>query len=138
MGSTNLAVFDPDTEQFSTVMMDHGGQTGMQVDAEARLWKTFSYHDSDGHGLVYVDTISLAIGEAYDFADYGLGHITHPKGVSIDHHGKVWANSYSANAAVRFDPDGLSMDSYEELDHPYTYSDMTGWGLQNAACDPAG
>ena len=28
--------------------------------------------------------------------------------------------------------------SYNGLSGPYTYSDMTGWGLQNAACNPEG
>lgn len=138
MGGGNVAMFDPATQQFSVVMVEHNGQTGMQVDAQGRLWKTFTYHDHDTDGLIYVDTNTLQVGEAYSFADFGLGHIRAPKGVSIDLHGNVWANSYSANAAVRFDPSGLTMDSYEELNKPYTYSDMTGWALQNAACDPAG
>jgi hypothetical protein len=28
--------------------------------------------------------------------------------------------------------------SYSGLSGPYTYSDMTGWGLQNNVCNPAG
>ena len=33
---------------------------------------------------------------------------------------------------------GALVGTYSGLSSPYTYSDMTGWALQNAACTPEG
>ena len=43
-------------------------------------------------------------------------------------------------SAYKFDPDApyTQIGVYSGLTGPYTYSDMTGWGLQNATCNPAG
>ena len=43
-----------------------------------------------------------------------------------------------ANGAHVVDPDSYEVHFVGGLAGPYTYSDMTGWALQNAACEPAG
>jgi hypothetical protein len=59
------------------------------------------------------------------------------KGVSVDVDGHVWA--ITVTTAYKIDPTTMDIvGSYAGLDGPYTYSDMTGWALQNAACEPAG
>lgn len=58
------------------------------------------------------------------------------KGISVDVDGYVWAVTYQT--AYKIDPMTFQMDSYTGLDDPYTYSDMTGSALFNAACPPAG
>ena len=45
----------------------------------------------------------------------------------------MWSTARYDNTAYRFDPDTLQVDSYAGLIGPYTYSDMTGWGLLNVA-----
>jgi streptogramin lyase len=60
------------------------------------------------------------------------------KGVSIDFHGYVWVVSDAGTTAVRLDPDTLEIQTYAGLDSPYSYSDMTGWGLSNTSVVPQG
>jgi hypothetical protein len=50
----------------------------------------------------------------------------------------VWSTARYDNTAYRFNPDTLQTDSYAGLIGPYTYSDMTGWGLQSVSCGPEG
>jgi hypothetical protein len=57
------------------------------------------------------------------------------KGISIDFYGYVWVVDMS-QSAFRIDPDDKSVLSYDGLVGPYTYSDMTGWGLSNVANPP--
>lgn len=52
------------------------------------------------------------------------------KGISIDFYGKVWAVD-QGQSAFRVDPDSGMFDAYQGLTGPYTYSDMTGWGLSS-------
>ena len=59
------------------------------------------------------------------------------KGMAVDFHGKVWCISLSAQKAYRIDPGDLSVASFPTGQFPYTYSDMTGFQLKNAA-PPAG
>jgi hypothetical protein len=42
------------------------------------------------------------------------------------------------NTAFRFNPNTMQVDTYDQLVYPYTYSDMTGWAVQNATCGPEG
>ena len=57
--------------------------------------------------------------------------------MSIDFYGYVWVVDMSTNA-FRVDPETLTFDSYAGLTGPYTYSDMTGWGLSNVTFPPRG
>ena len=59
------------------------------------------------------------------------------KGISVDVDGFVWAVTGSAHKITPDAPYAFD-GSYTGLSGPYTYSDMTGWGLQNAAYNPAG
>ena len=43
----------------------------------------------------------------------------------------------SGTTAARLDPVTKDIQLYEGLDSPYSYSDMTGWGLKNVS-DPQG
>jgi hypothetical protein len=57
------------------------------------------------------------------------------KGISLDVDGYVWA--VIGNAASKYDATTLdNVGAYTGLNGAYTYSDMTGWGLQNAFCNP--
>ena len=53
------------------------------------------------------------------------------KGIGIDFFGYVWIVSDAGNTAVRMDPDTKQIQTYTGLNDPYSYSDMTGWGLKN-------
>jgi hypothetical protein len=71
-------------------------------------------------------------------ADLGeVNNAWYPNGVSVDVAGGVWVVALGGTA-TRYDPETGETASYADLGWAYTYSDMTGWGLQNAACSPAG
>lgn len=63
--------------------------------------------------------------------------LTTPKSVGVDLDGNVWVVALSG-PACRVDPVAMQIDAYTGLNSPYTYSDRTGWALQNAACTPEG
>ena len=43
-----------------------------------------------------------------------------------------------SDKAYRVDPDDFSYESYDGLNFPYTYSDMTGGQINNVNCNPEG
>ncbi|MBX7083405.1 MAG: hypothetical protein K1X88_29630, partial [Nannocystaceae bacterium] len=53
-------------------------------------------------------------------------------GVSIDFNGYVWGPAINNNEAYRVDPATGTVDVVTGLNLPYTYSDMTGFGLSQA------
>jgi streptogramin lyase len=54
------------------------------------------------------------------------------KGVSIDFDGNVWIVD-QGTSAFRYDPAAGTFDTFTGLTGPYTYSDMTGWGLSSVS-----
>ncbi|HEY0135193.1 MAG TPA: hypothetical protein VGB85_13990 [Nannocystis sp.] len=95
---------------------------GLQQDAEGRMWiADYSLPGTraiDPETLQTLTSISLPSGSV--------------KGISIDFYGYVWVVDMQASA-FRIDPDTQEFQSYDGLVGPYTYSDMTGWGLKNVA-----
>jgi streptogramin lyase len=95
---------------------------GLQQDAEGRMW--IADYSLPGTRAIDVETLQV------------LSTIALPsgsvKGVSIDFYGYVWIVDMS-QSAFRVDPETQMFQSYDGLFGPYTYSDMTGWGLSNVA-----
>ncbi len=102
---------------------------GIQEDAMGRLWLG-AYGQN---GVYAIDGDTLQVLSYTPVPTTGQS-----KGVAIDFFGYVWVVSDAGNRAVRLDPDTLEILTYDGLDQPYSYSDMTGWGLQNAAVVPQG
>lgn len=102
---------------------------GIQEDAEGRLWLG-AYGQN---GVYAIDGDTLQVLSYTPVPTTGQS-----KGVAIDFFGYVWVVSDGGTTAVRLDPDTLEIQTYAGLDQPYSYSDMTGWGLQNAAVVPQG
>ncbi len=116
--------FTPETQTFDQFpILGYG----LQQDAEGRMWiADYSLPGTraiDPETLQVLQTIPLPSGTV--------------KGVSIDFFGYVWIVDMS-QSAFRIDPDTLEIQSYNNLVGPYTYSDMTGWGLNNVANPPQG
>ena len=132
-GNTSAVRFDPMTETFEIATGPVGSaQTGIQEDAFGRMWmNTWSYDGGAGQGVTYIDIATMVTGPFTALPDVG-------KGISIDLDGMVWAIGTFTNNAARYDPVTLQVDIYSVLDYPYTYSDMTGWALQNTTCNPRG
>jgi len=76
-------------------------------------------------GIQAIDVETLVLGPFIPLASP-----SQTKGVSIDFYGYVWLVDMT-QSAWRIDPDTLDYEVYTGLDSPYTYSDMTGWGLSN-------
>ncbi len=107
--------------------------SGIQEDADGRMWMNYwTYDGGMSGGLTYIDVETMEVGPAFEIA------ATERRGISIDLEGNVWSTARYDNTAYRFDPDTLQVDSYAGLIGPYTYSDMTGWGLQSVSCGPEG
>jgi hypothetical protein len=114
------AMFDPETEQW-TVLQGVLGY-GLQEDANKTMW--LGTYSPPGLRAINVETmevgkwIMLPTGSA--------------RGVSVDFYGYVWFVDMQ-NSAWRVDTDAETWESYAGLNGPYTYSDMTGWGLNLAS-----
>ncbi len=112
-GST---MFDPETEEF-TVLPGMLGY-GLQEDANGVMWLgTFSppgLRGIDIETLQEVKWIELPTNSS--------------RGVSVDFYGYVWFVDM-ADSAFRVDTQAETWEIYNQLNGPYTYSDMTGWGL---------
>jgi DNA-binding beta-propeller fold protein YncE len=117
--------FDPEAEVWDIVDGSFLSQAGLQEHPSGQMWIGTNV------GAIEVDVETLALGNV--FVPDGGGDV---KGISVDADGYVWAiNQY----AHKFDPaSGAVVGTYTGLSSPYTYSDMTGWALENAACTPEG
>jgi len=119
------ARYTPETDTWD--VLDNVLGYGIQEDAEGQMWlATFS-----PEGVRSFDSDSLALGSSLNLPGFGC------KGVSIDFYGYVWVVDMSTSAH-RVDPETLTFESYSGLTGPYTYSDMTGWGLSNVTFPPQG
>ena len=124
--SSSVARFDPVTETFQSAPVG-GGSGGCMEDGEGTLWIS-------GNGLKGVDIHSLAVTQTIPIP-------TFIKGVSIQRTGAgeifVWGVTQGADAH-KADPVTATWETYTGLTSPYTYSDMTGFGLSNVIGPPSG
>jgi hypothetical protein len=112
--------YDPDMDKWDYVQAQG---LGIQEDQMGRMWLG-AYGQN---GVYSIDSDSMQILDYYAVPTTGQS-----KGISIDFYGYVWIVSDAGNRAVRLDPDTDDQEFYDGLDSPYSYSDMTGWGLKNA------
>ena len=121
---------DPNTGEFTYVGMGPGCLRGIQVDKQGRA---FIAHNGFPAGITVVDTLT----KSFINPNVELPGSNVPVGVSIDAEGFVWVVD-QGGWAYKVDP-----DTYETvlvvsgLNFPYTYSDMTGAGL-NLVVNPPG
>ena len=98
---------------------------GIQEDAEGRMWLA----DYLLPGVREIDSDTLTLGAQI------MLPASSPKGVSIDFEGYVWVVDMGSSA-FKVNPDTMTWEVYNQLNGPYTYSDMTGWGLSNVTFPP--
>jgi hypothetical protein len=96
---------------------------GIQEDAAGRLWLG-AYGQN---GVYEIDGDTLTVTSYTPVPTTGQS-----KGISVDFYGYVWIVSDAGTTAVRMDPVTKAIQTYAGLNNPYSYSDMTGWGLKNA------
>jgi len=108
-------------------------QSGIMQDRDGRLWVGSGTQGGADPpiGVYWIDPGSLALSAIIPISGEEI------KGISVDPEGFVWAVNKAPGVAYKIDPDTQQMDSYDNLTSPYTYSDMTGWAIQNANdCKP--
>ncbi|MCX4247722.1 Vgb family protein [Paraliomyxa miuraensis] len=112
--SSMAARFDPVTETWQTANV--GASGGCMPDGGNILWMA-------GSTLRGINRQTLAI-------EYSIPLPSYVHGVSVDYQGYVWGVSMGTNA-YRVDPSTGLIDTVGGLVGPYTYSDMTGFALNN-------
>ncbi|TPV93127.1 MAG: hypothetical protein B7733_22135 [Myxococcales bacterium FL481] len=119
--------FDPTTEAWEQASTPTN-TAGCMPDGEGRLWAAGRGLNGGG-SIVAIDIETMEFVVEYPLPDM-------PKGTSIDFDGYVWGVAIHDEAAYKIDPETGEFETYDGLTGPYTYSDMTGFGLQNAGTAP--
>ncbi len=128
--------WDVGTAQWVTITTGNQLMRGMMVDRENRAWLAVDDTGaSNGCGLGLIDTVSgEVIAEAIE-----LPGCATPVGISIDVEGFVWVVDQTIDSAFKINPDTFATELIVDgLEDPYTYSDMTGFGLNLVVNPPAG
>jgi hypothetical protein len=128
----NLWKFDRGSETFVDMGGTNGGPSrmrGLAIDSEGFAWIAGNDHCA----LIKYDTINETLVDG----DILLEDCETPVGVSIDAKGRVWVVDRNAELAYRVDRNDFSAVTVAGLVGPYTYSDMTGAGL-NLVVNPPG
>jgi streptogramin lyase len=117
-----LARFDPDTETFDVLPGVTG--LGIQEDGQGRMWMAV-YPWDNFRGVHAFDVDTMQIIKTIDMTQVTPSS----RGISIDFEGYVWMVDQH-QSAWKIDADANTWEHYDGLTGPYTYSDMTGWGLK--------
>ncbi len=112
--SSTAARLDPSTGMWQQANV--GGSGGCMSDGGDILWMASS-------PMKGINRHTLAV-------EYSIPLPNYVHGVSIDFYGYVWGVSMNTEA-YRIDPDNGTFDTVTGLIGPYTYSDMTGFALNN-------
>ncbi|MBK8715505.1 MAG: hypothetical protein IPN32_12250 [Deltaproteobacteria bacterium] len=129
------AGFDVASQQWTFVHTGNQSMRGVMVDQEDRAWYAVDASGAFGCGLGVVDVVTKQLLAPA----ITLPGCVVPVGVSIDVEGYVWVVDQGANAAFKVDPDTCQIQlTVSGLTAPYTYSDMTGAGLNLVINPPAG
>jgi len=126
-GSGNVVRFDPKTETFKDLGDAGGILRGLMVDRNGTAWIA----GNQGCRLVEVDTNA----ETITNPNIEIPGCDTPVGVSIDAEGFVWIVD-NKGVAFKMNPEDYSFEEVDGLVFPYTYSDMTGAGIQLQALIP--
>ena len=132
------AMYDVASAQWKFFSTGNSSMRGLMVDSEDRAWFAV---DGGGGGLGGGCGLAL-VDVATEQVIQGLINVPGcftPVGVSIDVDGFVWVVDQAANTAFKIDPETFQVQlSVPGLNQPYTYSDMTGAGLNLVVNPPAG
>lgn len=129
------AMYEVASGTWQFVDTNNNSMRGVMVDNEDRAWFAVDQSGSLGCGLGLVDVNTRQVVAP---AIQVPGCVT-PVGVSIDVQGYVWLVDQGAQTAFKIDPDTYQVQlTVPNLVSPYTYSDMTGAGLNLVVNPPQG
>jgi streptogramin lyase len=124
--------YDPELDEWAWVDYEAQSIGGVAEAPDGTIWMArWGTPALPGDEIVVVDRDTLEILSLIPSPD---GDVV--KGLSADADGFMWAVTYSN--AHKINPETLEVQSYNGLDQPYTYSDMTGSALVASACGPVG
>ncbi len=131
------AGYDAQTGQWSFIDTGNQSMRGVMVSDEDRAYYAVDagagLGGGCGLGVIDVNTKSM-LAPLVNIP----GCVT-PVGVSIDVDGFIWLVDQGANQAFKISPQNYSVQlTVTGLNQPYTYSDMTGAGLQLVTFPPVG
>jgi hypothetical protein len=129
------AMYDVAAGQWQFISTGNQSMRGVMVDNEDRAWFAVDASGAFGCGLGIVDVQTRTLLAPA----IALPGCLVPVGVSIDVEGYVWVVDQGANQAFKVDPDTYQVQlTVSGLFQPYTYSDMTGAGLNLVVYPPQG
>ncbi|HET6585556.1 MAG TPA: hypothetical protein VFG69_18985 [Nannocystaceae bacterium] len=130
------AGFDVATQQWTFVSTGNLSMRGVMVDKEDRAW--YAVDATGGFGGCGLGLVDVKTKQLIAPAIMLPGCLV-PVGVSIDVEGYVWVVDQGANTAFKVDPETYQVQlTVPGLVGPYTYSDMTGAGLNLVVNPPQG
>jgi streptogramin lyase len=121
-----VAMFDAKAEVFVQIPGSNENHRGVAVDGNGTVWVASNAGGTHGCGLNQIDSNTMTAVQFHTFEQCGT-----PVGVSVDVDGFIWMVDHSG-WAYRIDPDTYEKKQVVIPGDHYTYSDMTGGGLQNA------
>lgn len=126
-GSGCVARYDVAAAKWDSVKVD-GFNRGLAVDAKGSVWVA-----NTSFGVHQLNTESMAVVKSIPLGSAAKNFV----GMAIDFDGKIWSINQGESTAYKIDPATYAVTSVASGKGPYTYSDMTGFQLRNAA-DPFG
>jgi hypothetical protein len=118
--------YDPETDEFTWLDTGNESMRGMGADRNGHIWIAVEEDAFEECGLAIIDYESMSVLAAHK----NLDGCSEPVGVSVDADGWVWVVDQGAQLAFRVDPETWVEEKLiGGLVLPYTYSDMTGAGL---------
>ncbi len=129
---SNAFHYSPQTDTWTAVPTPNVGRIrGLQIDRDGFVWGA----GNNPCALVKIDAKTLTLVND----QIALPGCADPVGVSIDVEGFVWVVDRVGNRAYKVDPETHAIVlTVEDLNEPYTYSDMTGAGLDLVINPPPG
>ena len=124
-----VSVFDPETEIITAIPGTGACHRGLAADTHGNIWVA----SNDPCGLVQIDRETEQVLKFHSSADFA-GECEIPIGVSVDAEGFVWMVDRQG-WAWKINPESHTKELVLIPGDHYTYSDMTGGGL-NAVVYP--
>lgn len=126
-GSTCVSRFDPVAKTWEKLDLRSQGASfmrGLAVDSKNQVWVA-----DTSSGMFHID----ASGPAMVFKGKTATLSSNNVGAAIDFDNRPWIISQTNGSAYKIDPADYSTQMIKVGMGPYTYSDMTGYQLRNAA-----